>query len=168
MMGSYAELLARVKALTGPDREVDAELYNMLVCEAGRIAFKVQDWSSEPGSRLPRYHDGWLAGHSTTDKYADGLERYTGSIDAAIALVERVLPGWAWKFGTCCVSDDAWLTPDFNSPIHGERLQAEFPNLVAGSLWDRGVDIDRRPAGNVPLAIITALLTAIEAKEAGE
>jgi hypothetical protein len=88
---------------------------------------------------------------------------------AVIALIETVLPGWAWKIGTCSVSDDAWLVPDFNCPVHGERLRAEFDypdNVPAGSIWDSGVDIDRRPAGNTALALLEALLAAWEQKGA--
>jgi hypothetical protein len=103
-----------------------------------------------------------------------GAPYYTGSIDAAVALCERVLPGWAWKVGTCCVSDDAWVCPDHNSPEHGERLKREFPLPVErypetnarGSTsltwgpYDEGFDIDRRPPGNVALALCQAILEA--------
>ena len=92
------------------------------------------------------------------------VPRYTTSVDAAISLAGKVLPGWAWKLGTCCVSDDAWVTPDFNSPVHGERLKREFPNLVAGSVFDAGVDIDLRPSGRPAIALCIAILTALKAK----
>lgn len=36
------------------------------------------------------------------------------------------LPGWLWRVMSCSVSDDARVTPDFNDPVHGERLRAEF------------------------------------------
>jgi len=98
-----------------------------------------------------------------------GLQSYTASIDAALALTERVLPGWCWRIGTCCVSDDAWVAPDWNSPVHGARLRQELGEPVYGSVFDQGVDIDRRPPGNLPLAILEALLSAlIEQKESAK
>jgi hypothetical protein len=108
----------------------------------------------------------------TNPPLRDGLRfgnvpSYTSSVDAAIDFVEGVLPGWAWKVGTCCVSDDAWVTPDFNSPIHGERLKREFPNLKAGSIFDTGVDIDLRPSGRPAIALCIAVLTALKAKQMG-
>jgi hypothetical protein len=102
-------------------------------------------------------------GHGSNPMYQHA-EPVTTSVDAAISLAEKVLPGWAWKLGTCCVSDDAWVTPDFNSPVHGERLKREFPNLVAGSVFDTGVDIDLRPSGRPAIALCIAILTALKAK----
>lgn len=84
---------------------------------------------------------------------------------AVIGLIQATLPGWAWKIGTCSVSDDAWLVPDFNSPVHGDRLRKQFgyPEKVpAGSVWDGGVDVDRRPPGNTALALLEAFLVAME------
>jgi hypothetical protein len=82
------------------------------------------------------------------------------SLDEAIATVRRELPGWCWKVGTCCVSDDAWVAPDFNDPVHGERLKREFFPLEAGSELDVGFDIDQRPPGDVAGALLKALDTA--------
>jgi hypothetical protein len=86
---------------------------------------------------------------------------YTSRHGEAIALTERLLPGWCWRIGTCCVSDDAWVAPDWNSPVHGAQLRKELGEPVFGTVFDQGVDIDRRPPGNVPLAILEALLTAL-------
>lgn len=79
----------------------------------------------------------------------------------ATGLVEHVLPGWWWSCGTCCVSDDARIAPDFNSPLHGDRLRDEYFPLQAGSELDAGFDIDRRPPGNVPIAVLQALFAAL-------
>jgi len=93
-MAELQELLERVKAATGPDRKIDADIYNAIIDDGGRIAFKVKDWSRQPGSRLSRWHDGWLTGKGETDGYAEELERYTASLDAIVGLIERELPGW--------------------------------------------------------------------------
>lgn len=59
-------LLRRVEEASGPDRELDAEL-----------AF--------------RFKSGFVRGRSDDAAYAPP---YTASLDAALALTERVLPGW--------------------------------------------------------------------------
>lgn len=82
---------------------------------------------------------------------------YTASIDAATGLVRRVLPGWAWRVATCCVSDDAWVFPDFNSPEHGERLKASF---AQDRDWADETDVDLRPAGRPAIALCIAVLKA--------
>jgi hypothetical protein len=140
-LAKLRELLARVESASEPLIELDREIGGILEAALVNIV--------EP-------------------------PRYTSSIDAAVALAERVLPGWAWKIGTCCVSDDAWVCPDYNSPEHGERLRREFPlpseryeiENVRGAkelTWgpfDTGFDIDRRPPGNVALALCQAILEA--------
>lgn len=153
-MSGIADLIDRMEKLEGPDREVDADLDVALF--GGETVWKQANYTMEsyPASRrLSKYHVGGFAN--------EHVPIYTASLDAAAALVERVLPGWWWKVGTCCVSDDACIAPDFNSPIHGERLKEQFFPLVHGSEFDAGFDVDRRPPGNVPIALITALLLAL-------
>ncbi len=90
----------------------------------------------------------------------------TTDLSTAVALLERVLPGWWWRVGTCCVSDDATIGPDYNSPVHGERLRREFPltpheDGCGGWL----VDADQRPPHSVAKALTLAILMA--KKESG-
>lgn len=130
-------LLERVEEATGSDRELDRDLGKAL------------GWENDHGVII-------CAGYI-------GTGSFTSSVDASVRLIQEVLPGWWWKTGTCCVSDDACVAPDFNSPVHGARLKAQFPNLVAGSEFDVGFDVDRRPPGNVPLALLEAALRALVA-----
>lgn len=150
-MSALAELIARVEGLKGPDREVDAHVA-VAIYGGARI---------DDGGKYP----GWWFTDLTEHLKAP---RYTASIDAVVALIERELPGWWWKCGTCCVSDDACIAPDFNSPKHGERLKAQFFPLVPGSELDAGFDVDRRPPGNVAIALLEAFLRALEASRGGE
>ena len=84
----------------------------------------------------------------------------TGRLDLieAINLVEENLPGWWWKVGTCYLSDDAGIGPDYNDPKHRERLLREFPP----ELFDGKIDIDRRPAGDLAAALVDAYNEALE------
>ncbi len=85
-----AALIKRLEAATGPDREVDAELWLMFTTGATRKASVVK---SSKGL-WPDY---------TIDETREASGRlivvpsYTASVDAALALAERVLPGWCWE-----------------------------------------------------------------------
>lgn len=71
-----AELLERVLAAKGPDREIDLDVFLACGCaQAQPPPFEIvlyPDGSRIPGDRAP----------------------VTASLDAAVALVERVRPGW--------------------------------------------------------------------------
>lgn len=73
-MSGLSELIAKLEGLSGPDREVDLALARELVPD---VIVLLHD--KESGKNLP--HTYW---------------EYTGSIDAAVALVERKLPGWGY------------------------------------------------------------------------
>lgn len=91
-----------------------------------------------------------------------------GSLDAAITLVELMLPGWWWQLGKCSVSDDARLCPDFNHPVHGERLMREFGQVEGDPsvYWQDITDVDLRPAGRPAIALLIALFRALEVSDA--
>jgi hypothetical protein len=143
-------LRERVVNATGPDRGLDIHISHALGVDA--------DWHGDLDNLGYNHLRGFCA---------LGMRPLTASADAALALVERVLPGWGWQCGTCCVSDDALIFPDFNSPVHGDRLKAElgYDKMKAGDRYDTGFDTDRRPPGNVPLAILESLLSVLIAKE---
>lgn len=132
------ELIGSVRGLDGPDRKVDALIGNEV----------------EPATFNWEPHYGPHAAH-----------RYTASLDAAVALVKRVLPGWGYRVATCCVSDDAWLFPDYNDPVHGERLKREVSEDID---WIEVTDIDLRPPGREPIALVLSLLAALQALKAKE
>ena len=46
----------------------------------------------------------------------------------AVARLERELPGWWWRVGHCHVSSDASIAPDYNDPVHQDRLYQEWPD----------------------------------------
>ena len=107
MTQSLDALIERLEKLEGADRGVD-----------GLIARDVDGWVPHfdlEGDRLLEWHD--FGGHwhragthpkgaackARSDSYP-GFERecpsYTASLDAALALVARVLPGWGFHFGS--------------------------------------------------------------------
>lgn len=97
MSNERDELYERLRNLPASCRPTDAAVYNHLVDDGGRIAFKVDNWAVEPGSRLSRYHDGWLCGNDKTDKYSGDLPRYTSSLDATVKLVESIDRAYCYR-----------------------------------------------------------------------
>ena len=147
-------LRARVQAATGPDRELD---------EAIMAAFYVREkrhiGAFEYPGGVPVYDDVWV--DPKTDKWVStGAFDFTRSIDDAVALIKRTLPGWIWKTCECSVSDDGWVCPDFIHPVYGERLHREIGPFESRSVWDEGFDVDRRPSGNPALALLEAMIEA--------
>lgn len=141
-------LLERVQAASGPDREIDRE-----------IGFALDGWRKvdlpqgrRGGSYVTHHSDRHLI-HVPDDAggtyYADHpgsmYPSVTESIDAALALVERKLPGWLWQVK------------------HGFGYEA--------MLWSLERDGDDYPPAtgtsqaSAPLAILGALLTALEAEK---
>ncbi len=132
-------LLARVEAC-GPkgDRELDCLLW----CQFAESHFE--------------YHGGdcvlaVMGGFSARLDWEE-MPHPTSSLDAAVALVERVLPGWAWSCGTCVVSNDGWVKPDVDGP-----------DKHLCDVFDDGFFGDAK-GGSVPLSLLVAMLHGLIAK----
>lgn len=156
------DLIKAIREAKEGSRELDAALHYVLgprprpIKREGDAYYAFYQIADEPE---PRWH------HVFEDRgtAAWGYPPVTTSLDAAVALCERVLPGWWWRVGTCCVSDDATVGPDYNSPVHGERLHREFPPKKLDDGNEEWVfDVDQRPPRSVALALVLAVLTAKE------
>ena len=77
-------------------------------------------------------------------------DAFHGSLDAAKALHDALLPGWWWAVGTCKVSDDARVSPD------------DARRAPDGGEWADYTDIDQRPPGNPARAWLLSILIAVE------
>jgi hypothetical protein len=132
IMISLPDLLAGVEAAEGPDREIDAEI-------AVALSGDPEAWVVNPS---PQSIFGPVAGWwRTGDDKSHDAPTYTASLDAALGLVERVLPGFWWDLDC---RGWAHIGPEYR-PL----------NMPPGS-WGK------TPA----LAILSALLKALIAKEA--
>lgn len=128
-------LLARVEAAAGPDRGLDCDIF----CATAESPF------------VNYYPDCVLAslgGFAARVEIAD-IDKFTSSIDAAVALCERVLPGWT-----------AW---EIRSRAGKSIFHAEVSRLVNGE-----EDIEAANSASPALALLAAILRAkiTEAKDA--
>lgn len=123
------ELAAMLDAATGPSRELDWRIEHIVVRSP------VFDASS---------HDFWppFMVNSRADK---GIPRYTASIDAALALVERLLPGWEWDV-------------ELNQGVYFCTL-IRLPVTADEGMWCAD-------APTAPLAILKAMVAALMEREA--
>lgn len=140
-MTSVEELRAlkeRVEAATGPDRAIDKAIYGGLSLRA--------DWGGDLSNH----------GYGCCAFVAWGPAPLSGSIDAALGLVERVLPGWG---GTLVLDPPSvWLRPTSAAEIEHYRKTGFFPNPVPNRA-DGPIE-----AATLPLGILSALLSALIAR----
>ncbi len=95
------DLITRLSKLDAPDREVDAELWLQFTPGATRKTLEVKSATNQ-----------WApyAIDETRDEtgYLITVPAYTASVDAAVALAERVLPGWKWRVGRTELFPNGW------------------------------------------------------------
>jgi len=104
-MSNLQDLLERVTAAAGPDRELDCRLFADLLMRPDGYA--VVGFS--PGTVA------YVEAPVTTVRYL-AAPHYTSSLDSALALVERLLPGWEWRVER--QSADLWI----HLPKHCQKL----------------------------------------------
>lgn len=130
------DLLVRVEAATGPDRELDGRIW------AGISAVKYLEWDG--AGVLWQESSGGLR-HQTDSR----IPLFTASIDAVVALIERVLPEGAWG----CGLNVHHRTP--NAHIHIHDGKGDFITFFSSP-----------PTTATPaLALLAALLKALIAME---
>jgi hypothetical protein len=118
----------RVKGLTGPNRDIDREIGN-------RFRQEFEEKNIYKRGHYPR----------VLLRVEKVFPAYTGSIDAAVALINRVLPGWvATLYGvTGCKDTSAQLSPP---------LSETYPYTRQDDIWST--------APTPALALLLALLSA--------
>jgi hypothetical protein len=143
------DLLKRVEEATGADRELDA---------AVACAFVFKDL--RPACKGDHGDDEFWRGNIYVDTGFLMADFFTRSIDANLALVEKMLPGWWATCGVCDLTGHASIGPDYNGP-HGERLHREFP----ADRFDDGIHVDLGPKGGgndrAARAIVACILRAL-------
>ena len=117
-------LLARLREAKGADPEID-----MLVAD-----FFGEKKTKTLRVRVSTTHE---SGVFYPQDFVDVAKPYTGSIDAAVALVERVRPGWCWS-------------------VYSDDTAALYENLQDGSKMQ--IEVAATPA----IALVCALVMSME------
>lgn len=166
-MATYSDIIARLENATGPDRWLDADIDAFLRIGSEKMLGDDYKWAWK-NFPLWKSHP-FVAGMCGLSQSNGSLgmiwdsRPFTASLDEAIALVKRMLPGWGWRVATCCVSDDAYVFPDFNSPERGQDLLDRLPVCPDGeNEWSNFTDVDQRPPGRPAIALLTAMFIALE------
>jgi hypothetical protein len=150
-MSALLELAERCEQATGPDRELDAAIFNAASEEMER-------WNRR-AIRLPlskfrsRFDDGWVsvyAGKGEDDPYAEDLRPYTASLDAAMTLVPE-----GWRFaGSESMSGGFYahlITRELVADGAKAHAEAHADTLAlaisAAALKARNAQVDRSPEG---------------------
>jgi hypothetical protein len=141
-MADMGELLARCEAADGPDRRLDADIYEALGFGVIRDGMhnRSMEWRYKPPG----------------ESYWVSLPPLTASIDSSLALVERLLPlpygtlNFGLYDGVAQISVDT----DDHQTIDGAVVQT-----TASSTGQ---------ARTLPLAILAALLRALAQQKQGE
>jgi hypothetical protein len=134
------ELAERVEAATGPDRELDAAIYNACPDGPNRKAERLpmEKWGD-------RFGDGWhTMWADREDKHPEQLKRYTASLDAAMLLVP---PADRWAWNVTMATFYRWVSV---IPKHGDSYGINDP--FAGHSRDK--------AATPALALCAAALRA--------
>lgn len=149
-MTDLSDLIERVRAATGADTELDVAL--LPFWDARHEALRVYDERYET-----ELADGRFSVRSKDGFYSSSapFPRFTASIDAAIGLAERVLPGWEVQ---------TWGGDPTTTEAGGRQLPRAslIPHLHNDAGWKAG-RIDDIPAATLPLAITLATLLAVQA-----
>lgn len=145
-------LIDRLSELEAPDREVDAQIY---------IHFIEPTWHTSPkdpgavaANKKAFWPEGKIRYFTSTSRTAP---LYTGSLDAAIALAARVLPGWGWEIASNTNHIKNCLNPEYGNPVGKHPHWAAVANQSSRKFVDGAT-----PA----IALCIALLRAKEASNA--
>lgn len=149
-MNDIDEMVVRVGKAHCADRAIDLALHAL---------FERPGWTIEKieyGLMGDRITWGPVTDSTAGDwphEYCGDWPRYTASIDAALALVEKVLPGWGLNI-FLCEAEAKQLRPAivsmFKKGAGQHHASPEFEFEASGA--------------TIPLAILSALLSALRAK----
>lgn len=141
------ELLERVEAASGPDREIDFDLISTFD-EGSYAAREIESFRRWEGEKMiseggPHYWgiSYWRENFSSSCP----IIKLTASLDASIALVERMLPGHGWS-----VNDYSGVKSGVGCFIHSPARCFHETGKTA------------------PLAVLATLLSALISQAEGE
>lgn len=149
-------LIERLEKATGPDRELDAA-----IC----IGLQYGGANSEGATNVrtdPEWgDDNDLLFEIGTEECCNPIPCLTASVDAALALCERMLPGWRWGIASHSIKDGVYSEgPYIGKPKHVDGFRAHVTKPSPLRPMPHIADA-RTPA----LAILLALLRSLNQGE---
>ena len=156
------DLITRLSKLDAPDREVDAEIWLIELQSAESDPFGGYGLAEDWGYEYEAEEDGSVIQYARNGQVTHKIGRrsspaFTASIDAAIALAERVLPGWGWEIASNTNHIKNCLNPEYGKPIGKHPHWAVVANQSSRKFVDGAT-----PA----IALCIAILRAKEASNA--
>ncbi|WP_271024895.1 hypothetical protein [Rhizobium sp. RCAM05973] len=117
-MQKLEELIAALEKTEGPDRELDTQIWLLTTEGATRATRHIESSTNA-----------WPPYDIDETRNANGAfvnpDKVTGSIDAAVALVERVLPGWVW--GISALGDVLLYERDDSPAAYRTKIKLDHP-----------------------------------------
>lgn len=111
----------------------------------------------------------------TADELLDVLMMVEGADDRdgcpmsaadCLEALKTTFPGFWWRGGTCALSSEVIMAPDYNDPEHGERLKAEYPPELEH--WNSGIEVELRPGSDLAFCrAFTAVMIRIKLAKLG-
>ena len=145
-MSDLSSLIARLEKAEGPSRDLDAYIHfrdrvsrieKIAAAKTGHINIQGSDFSG--GTVL----------------LGENVPVYTSSIDAAVSLATRVLPGWGWGVESKTHHIMACLNPEFGEPVGKHPHWAAISNVSTRTFED---------AATPAMALVLATLRALQQK----
>lgn len=149
--GRLKELLQRVKAATGPDREIDEALMALTYVRDERHIGATEGWEDEPDSFAPVKDKVWVD-PITNDWVSTSPHSFTGSVDAALSLMGRKL-GVGDR--SLCYAFDL----NYHCTAHRDMAYLVVLHLAVGD--PANMQSTQGQANTLPLAILSALLFSL-------
>jgi len=123
-MTDLSDLIERVEKASGPDRDLDTALLEL--SDADFVAQLRRGWRDF----LPIRETDVAAIRSEAAYVEAHAPPYTESLDAAVALCERVLEGWAWNVGTVHFGRDGFMAEVYRNSMVIFEARAPTPALA--------------------------------------
>lgn len=148
-MDKAGEIIARLEKATGPDRETDARIWCLL--NPGTVYKGHFEAYGRPRQTQVEYTEPPKRTRLVTGGHRPHADDWTASLDAVVALIERVRPGWEW-------------TSSNNALLHTDEGAGAFAELVCPRV--DGVQSGYcATAATPPLALLLALLKSLQERE---
>lgn len=147
-MTDLTSLIEKLEKAEGPSRDLDVEIMNTLAPRSPDEK-RLFDGKVYPAT--------WGAVGQVCDhiRYFVEAPFLTSSIDAAVALAERVLPGWGWGIESNTHHIKACLNPEYGEPVCQHPHWAAVSNTSGRQFED---------AASPAIALVLATLRALQQK----